>query len=53
MGANVDSAKERAGLPGDMRSHETRFSYQSVIHPALEPDIDHACVFSLRIRTTF
>jgi hypothetical protein len=28
-------------------------SYQSVIKPALDPDNDHASVFSLRIRSTF
>jgi porin len=28
-------------------------SYQSVFNPALDPDNDHASVFSVRIRTTF
>lgn len=28
-------------------------SYQSVINPALDPDNDHASVFSIRLRTTF
>jgi porin len=32
---------------------DTTFSYQSVIHPALAPDIDHASVFSLRLRSVF
>jgi hypothetical protein len=32
---------------------DTTLSYQSVIHPALERRIDHASVFSLRLRTTF
>jgi len=32
---------------------DTTLSYQSVIDPALTRDVDHASVFSLRIRTTF
>ena len=28
-------------------------SYQSIFHPALDPDNDHASVFSVRLRTTF
>jgi hypothetical protein len=32
---------------------DTTFSYQSVINPVLAPDINHASVFSLRLRTTF
>jgi hypothetical protein len=32
---------------------DTTLSYQSVINPALTRDIDHASVFSLRIRTVF
>ena len=32
---------------------DTTLSYQSVFNPALNPDIDHASVFSLRFRTTF
>jgi porin len=32
---------------------DTTFSYQSVIHPALAPDIDHTSVFSLRMRAVF
>lgn len=32
---------------------DTTLSYQSVINPALTRDLDHASVFSLRIRTTF
>jgi hypothetical protein len=34
-------------------SVDTTLSYQSVIRPALDPDNNHASVFSLRIRTTF
>jgi hypothetical protein len=29
------------------------FSYQSVIHPALDPDNNHASAWTVRIRTTF
>jgi hypothetical protein len=32
---------------------DTSFSYQSVFNPALTRDIDHASVFSLRLRTVF
>ena len=32
---------------------DTTVSYQSVINPALTRDVDHASVFSLRIRTVF
>jgi hypothetical protein len=32
---------------------DTTFSYQYVYHPALAPDIDHASVFSFRLRTLF
>ncbi len=32
---------------------DTTLSYQSVINPALAPDIDHASVFSLRVRSVF
>jgi hypothetical protein len=32
---------------------DTTLSYQSVINPALEPNISHASVFGLRLRTTF
>jgi hypothetical protein len=32
---------------------DTTFSYQSVFNPALTRDIDHASVFSLRLRTVF
>ncbi len=32
---------------------DTTLSYQSVINPALTRDIDHASVFSLRIRAEF
>lgn len=32
---------------------DTTFSYQSVINPAFTRDIDHASVFSLRLRVTF
>jgi hypothetical protein len=32
---------------------DTSLSYQSVINPVLAPDINHASVFSLRLRTTF
>jgi carbohydrate-selective porin OprB len=34
-------------------SVDVTFSYQSVIHPALTRDVDHASVFSLRIRSAF
>jgi porin len=32
---------------------DTTVSYQSVIHPALTREVDHASVFSLRIRSAF
>ena len=32
---------------------DTSLSYQSVINPVLAPDINHASVFSLRLRTSF
>jgi carbohydrate-selective porin OprB len=32
---------------------DTTVSYQSVINPALTRDVDHASVFSLRLRTVF
>ena len=32
---------------------DATLSYQSVIHPALTTDIDHASVFSFRLRTTY
>jgi hypothetical protein len=32
---------------------DTTFSYQSVFNPALTRDIDHASVFSMRLRTKF
>jgi len=32
---------------------DVTFSYQSVINPVVGPEIDHASVFSLRLRTTF
>ena len=32
---------------------DATLSYQSVITPVLAPDIRHASVFSLRLRTTF
>ena len=34
-------------------SVDMTLSYQSVINPAFTRDIDHASVFSLRLRTTF
>jgi hypothetical protein len=32
---------------------DTTLSYQSVIHPAFAPSIDHSSAFSLRVRTTY
>ncbi len=32
---------------------DTTLSYQSVINPALNPNFDHASVFSLRLRSVF
>jgi len=32
---------------------DATLSYQSVIHPALTTELDHASAFSLRLRTTF
>ena len=32
---------------------DTTFSYQSVINPAFTRDVDHASVFSMRLRTAF
>ena len=32
---------------------DVTLSYQSLFHPAFDPDNDHASAFGIRIRTTF